>query len=155
MKSILFILMLIGGLLSFNSYALDFLLPPVTIGTISHDATIDSNGYFNTTWYGVPYICFDCILNDDGKTASGTWYRNDGTYDVPFPDKKPTISNNSPEKPGDNPSDKPGSGSSGDSGSDGSDNGTGTSGGASDGSLDGSSSGSSTPQPSEPEKPYP
>lgn len=105
MKSILFLISLVGGLLSFNAYALDYTLPPVVNGPMFHDATVDSNGYFNTTWYGVPYICFNCTFNDDGKTASGTWYRNDGSYDVPFPDKKPDTKPDNPEP--DTPDSKP------------------------------------------------
>ncbi|EDK4042368.1 hypothetical protein GF271_10180 [Salmonella enterica subsp. enterica serovar Newport] len=105
MKAILFLISLMGGLLSFNSYALDYTLPPVVNGTMFHDAIVDSNGYFNTTWYGVPYICFNCTFNDDGKTASGTWYRNDGSYDVPFPDKKPDTKPDNPEP--DTPDTKP------------------------------------------------
>lgn len=101
MRYLILIISLTGGFLSLDSFAYDVSLPPVTVGTINHDATVDSNGYFNTTWYGVPYICFDCHFNSDGKTASGTWYINDGSYDVPFPDKKPDI------KPDDKPDTKP------------------------------------------------
>ncbi|EDM3691993.1 hypothetical protein CSM81_20990 [Salmonella enterica subsp. enterica serovar Infantis] len=102
MRYLILITALMGGLLSFNSFANDVSLPPVTVGTIYHDATLDSNGYFHTTWYNIPYICFDCHFNSDGKTASGTWYLNDGSYDVPFPDKKPDT------KPSDKPdTDKP------------------------------------------------
>lgn len=96
MKCILLLMAIMGGFLSFNSSAYEYTLPPVVNGPMFHDATVDSNGYFNTTWYGVPYICFNCTFNDDGKTASGTWYRNDGSYDVPFPDKKPDTK---PEQP--------------------------------------------------------
>ncbi|MEV9547891.1 hypothetical protein AB0R91_02190 [Salmonella enterica subsp. enterica] len=107
MRYFLFLLMTMGGFLSFNSFAYDFSLPPVTVGTIYHDATVDSNGYFNTTWYGVPYICFNCTFNPDGKTASGTWYINDGSYDVPFPNKKPEIKPDTPQPPTDTPDIKP------------------------------------------------
>ncbi|EKY8786449.1 hypothetical protein RE773_000397 [Salmonella enterica] len=97
MKCILLLIAIMGGFLSFNSSAYEYTLPPVVNGPMFHDATVDSNGYFNTTWYGVPYICFNCTFNDDGKTASGTWYRNDGSYDVPFPDKKPDTKPDQPD----------------------------------------------------------
>ncbi|EPD4814830.1 hypothetical protein ACSAK4_000911 [Salmonella enterica subsp. enterica serovar Newport] len=116
MKYLLLILSLTGGLLSSNSYAYDFSLPQVTVGTINHDATVDSNGYFNTTWYGVPYICFNCTFNSDGKTASGTWYINDGSYDVPFPNKKPDIKPDTPKPSPDTPDTKPDTSDSGSSG---------------------------------------
>lgn len=96
MKHILSLILMMGVFLSFNSSAYDYTLPSVVNGPMFHDATVDSNGYFNTTWYGVPYICFNCTFNDDGKTASGTWYRNDGSYDVPFPNNKPDTK---PDKP--------------------------------------------------------
>ncbi|EJZ1611669.1 hypothetical protein OHU06_005060 [Salmonella enterica] len=105
MRYLILIISLTGGFLSFYSFANDVSLPPVTVGTIYHDATLDSNGYFHTTWYGIPYICFDCHFNPDGKTASGTWYINDGSYDVPFPDKKPDIKPD--DKPDTKPDDKP------------------------------------------------
>lgn len=105
MRYLILIISLMGDFLSLDSFAYDFSLPPVTVGTINHDATVDSNGYFNTTWYGVPYICFDCHFNSDGKTASGTWYINDGSYDVPFPDKKPDTKPD--DKPDTKPDDKP------------------------------------------------
>ncbi|EMD8374674.1 hypothetical protein VWD47_003253 [Salmonella enterica] len=105
MRYLILIISLTGGFLSLDSFAYDVSLPPVTVGTINHDATVDSNGYFNTTWYGVPYICFDCHFNPDGKTASGTWYINNGSYDVPFPDKKPDTKPD--DKPDTKPDDKP------------------------------------------------
>ncbi|EGM6222557.1 hypothetical protein IRW67_004973 [Salmonella enterica] len=105
MKCILLLIAIMGGFVSFNSSAYEFTLPPVVNGPMFHDATVDSNGYFNTTWYGVPYICFNCTFNEDGKTASGTWYRNDGSYDVPFPDKKPDTKPDQPDI--DNPDTKP------------------------------------------------
>ncbi|EIP3426434.1 hypothetical protein LSE82_005316 [Salmonella enterica] len=97
MKCILLLIAIMGGFVSFDSSAYEYTLPPVVNGPMFHDATVDSNGYFNTTWYGVPYICFNCTFNDDGKTASGTWYRNDGSYDVPFPDKKPDTKPDQPD----------------------------------------------------------
>ncbi|ELG3532025.1 hypothetical protein RN068_001777 [Salmonella enterica] len=97
MKCILLLIVIMGGFVSFDSSAYEYTLPPVVNGPMFHDATVDSNGYFNTTWYGVPYICFNCTFNDDGKTASGTWYRNDGSYDVPFPDKKPDTKPDIPD----------------------------------------------------------
>lgn len=97
MKCILLLIAIMGGFVSFNSSAYEYTLPPVVNGPMFHDATVDSNGYFNTTWYGVPYICFNCTFNEDGKTASGTWYRNDGSYDVPFPDKKPDTKPDQPD----------------------------------------------------------
>ncbi|EGP4103341.1 hypothetical protein IZS01_005405 [Salmonella enterica] len=105
MRYLILIISLTGGFLSFYSFANDVSLPPVTVGTIYHDATLDSNGYFHTTWYGIPYICFDCHFNPDGKTASGTWYINNGSYDVPFPDKKPDTKPD--DKPDTKPDDKP------------------------------------------------
>lgn len=126
MRYLLLIISLTGGFLSFNSFAYDFSLPPVTIGTINHDATVDSNGYFNTTWYGVPYVCFNCTFNPDGKTASGTWYINDGSYDVPFPNKKPDIKPDTPKPSPETPDIKPDNPDSGGSGS-----GGGSSGGSS------------------------
>ncbi|ECI2307875.1 hypothetical protein AH865_15130 [Salmonella enterica subsp. enterica serovar Infantis] len=159
MKSILFILMLIGGLLSFNSYASDC---PAGIKLPA--------GTYDGDYYSFPVPGsggYDYFVNLDGCEYKATGYT---LFDDGFLTSSSFESTGRPAKPGSvsvgSPENKPGS--SGDSGSDGStstgvgtglpdgsDNGTGTSGGASDGSLDGSSSGSSTPQPSEPEKPYP
>ncbi|ECO1013943.1 hypothetical protein AA464_28405, partial [Salmonella enterica subsp. enterica serovar Newport] len=214
MKSILFILMLIGGLLSFNSYAAvinqcsasappvtgsfnffvvngfmtttidgceyyaPHLPPPLSLPHPNVDGTYTITYFDETDWYptgkpgtplqdnfseggssgnnGMPQTEVDKINEQTQRYCSQIKKCDSDGEPVDINDfmefkKKDDAAHNKPsDKPGDNPSDKPGSGS-----SDGADSGMGTTGGTSDGLPDGSSSGSSTPQPFEPEKPYP
>ncbi|ECO1013972.1 hypothetical protein AA464_28580, partial [Salmonella enterica subsp. enterica serovar Newport] len=161
MKSILFILMLIGGSLSFNSYAANcsagVKLPsgsymPLITGSIGSDVSF----FINVN--GCQYIPVDInyIAYTSGPLAGGVFSTNG--YISTGVDVLPSVSESfSYNDDGTLLDNSHGSTSAGVGTGlpDGADSGTGTSGGASDGSLDGSSSGSSTPQPSEPEKPYP
>ncbi|ENU2135450.1 hypothetical protein ACE60T_005902, partial [Salmonella enterica] len=169
MKYISFILLLIGGLLSFNSYAANCStgakLPsgsymPLITGSIGSDVSFFIN--VNGCQYvpvDINYIAYTSgplaggVFSTNGYISTGVEVLSSVSESFPY-NGDGTLLDNSHSVPSDDSGGSPSTGG-GIGLPDGSDNGTGTSGGASDGSLDGSSSGSPTSQPSEPEKPYP
>ncbi|EJZ1608455.1 hypothetical protein OHU06_001694 [Salmonella enterica] len=171
MRYILFILMLIGGLLSFNSYASNcstgVKLPsgaymPLITGSIGSDVSFFIN--VNGCQYipvDINYIAYTTgplaggVFSTNGYVSTGVEVLPSVSQSFPYNDDGTLLDDSHSFPSGDSGSDGSTSTDGGSGSPDGTDNGTGVTGGTSDGSTSGTSSGSSTPSSSQPEKPYP
>ncbi|ENU2135393.1 hypothetical protein ACE60T_005840, partial [Salmonella enterica] len=147
MRYILFVLMLIGGLLSFNSYAAD--CPAgIHLPAGSYKPYYSSGIDYFINLDGCEYKVLGFTVRPDQGDAVGEIISPDGFVSTGKPVKEGTpvsVSQDVPDEPDSLPADSTSDNQGGNS----------STGGSSNGFPDGGSSGSSTPQPSEPEKPYP
>ncbi|WP_370618282.1 hypothetical protein [Citrobacter meridianamericanus] len=74
------ILFLILSLFSLSGHAADTEVNPDTHPVI-YEGGMDlavkrPDGFYKTTFFGKEYICFNCVIDEETKRATGIWHRN-------------------------------------------------------------------------------